>query len=580
MKPVAVQYSDYINGDFNIMAMSPAFFNWFDTETTGLSASFDQIVQFAGIRTDADLNYVKDGEFNILVKPRLDVVPGPKAFAITGISMNELNAKGHTEFDAAAGIRGWLTEKKNSMQIGFNTLSFDDEVLRNMMFRTMQDPYKHEYDNQNSRGDLFRLLMFVYALRPDLINFHRDHEGVYRLTLGLTTAANGIVLENAHDARSDIVATIELARLIKQASPKLWDYYLNLCSANFVKPMIEERKPLVLVDRYLAREQGHMTLALPIIYDERSPKKMLCVDLRDDPTELMSLSAEELKRRIFTKSADLPEGQAIKSIRDMTTNKQPLIARPNILTGYDNVVSRSGLDLDACMRHAEMLSKDEAFKGRLLEAHRADFGPPGDAYETIYSGGFIGPAETKLRLEMRQPVGRGESDVALPALVNADPYAISLKLPERLRMYELSLRAKWANFGDEVLAQGNFTKLELKEWIDHLERVWFEEKTGKYLINIDGYKTSMDEVRSTMVLDERQQQALAEMDAHVITVQEKIQGLKVKLEEMELAEALANSVPVPEPVIEEENIAFIADLPIEERVAEVVRKHEESTLSI
>lgn len=562
------------------MAMSPAFFNWFDTETTGLSAPFDQIVQFAGVRTDADLNYVKDGEFNILVKPRLDVVPGPKAFSITGISTNELITKGYCEFEAAAGIRGWLTEKKNSMQIGFNTLTFDDEVLRNTMFRTMQDPYKHEFDNQNSRGDLFRLVMFVYALRPDIMNFFVNDEGITRLTLGDTVKANGIVLENAHDARSDIIATIELARLIKQANPRLWAYWLNLSSANFVKPMIEARKPLVLVDRYLAREQGHMTLALPIIYDERSPKKMLCVDLRDDPTELMSLSPEELQRRIFTKKEDLPEGQSIKSIRDMTINKQPLIAGPEILKGHDKVVTRSGLDIDACMRHAEMLAKDESFKGRLIEAHRSNFGPPGDAYDSIYSGGLIGSAETKLRLEVRQPEKPVEGQAPLPALVNTDPKAISNKLPDPLRMHELTLRAKWANYGDEVLARGQYTKAELRNWIEHLERVWFEPKAGKYAINVDGYHASMLEVKASTVLDERQQQALSELNDHVTASLEKIETLKLRLNEMERAEALANSVPVEAPVYEEENAAFIAEHPAEERVLDVSSKHEDSALSI
>jgi exodeoxyribonuclease-1 len=562
------------------MAISPAFFNWFDTETTGLSAPFDQIVQFAGIRTDADLNYVKDGEFNILVKPRLDVVPGPKAFAITGISMNELNANGYPEFEAAAGIKGWLQEKKNSMQIGFNTLSFDDEVLRNTMFRTMQDPYKHEFDNQNSRGDLFRLVMFVYALRPDLMNFSVNDEGVTRLTLGETVKANGIVLENAHDARSDIVATIELARLIKEASPSLWAYWLNLSSANFVKPMIEERKPLVLVDRYLAREQGHLTIALPIIYDERSPKKMLCVDLRDDPTELLSLSAEELQRRIFTKKEDLPEGQSIKSIRDMTLNKQPLIARPNILKGHDKVVTRSGLDIDACMRHAELIAKDESFKRRLLDAHKSNFGPPGDAYDTIYSGGLIGSAETKLRLDVRQPEKSVEGKAPLPTLVNTDAKAISTKLPDPLRMHELTLRAKWANYGDEVLARGQYTKAELKNWVEHLERVWFEPKEGKYLINIDGFEASMLEVKASTVLDERQQLALAELNAHVMTSLGKIELLKLRIKEMDIAEALENSVPVPQPEFEEDNAAFIAEHPAEDLISEVSNKHEESVMSL
>jgi exodeoxyribonuclease-1 len=598
MKPVAVQYNDYINGDHKFMAIKPDFFNWYDTETTGLNAAHDQILQFAGIRTDANLNVVKNGEFSLLVKPRPDVVPGPKAFAVHGISIDELNAKGVSEFEAASHIRNWFQERKNSMMTGFNTLSFDDEIVRNTMYRTMQDPYRHEWEHKNSRSDMFRLVMMVYALRPHLINFNMDAEGAYRLTLGDMCKANGIVLDQAHDARFDVLATIDLARIIKQASPALWEYFLNLSDKNYVKPMIDKLEPLVLVDRYLSRDKGHVTMALPIIYDERTPNKMLCVDLRDDPRELLSLSAEELKRRVFTKSTDLPEGEAIKSIRDMTTNKQPLIATPNIFRGYDSVVDRARLDIDACMRNAEMIKKDEGFRERLREAHRANFPPISDVYEGIYSLGLISSDETNLRVATRKPVPvSAESSESLPALVGIDPVAFSKKLADPLRMNELTLRAKWANYGEEVLLRKEYSTSELGNWLAHLENVWHGPKEGKFQINLDGYRASLADVKASSVLDERQKQALVELEAHVNRMLELKAGLSDLYEarvivEKEtarvaaaaaLAKAAEESTPVSDFEVEaeeeEDNVQFIADCP-DEPVIMASSRHEESTPSL
>lgn len=209
------------------MAMQPSSFNFYDHETTGLSPFHDQAIQVSSIRTDADLNLIKGAELNLLIKLRPDVVPGPKAFAVHGISIDELNNKGVTEFEAASHLKNWFMGQRNSMMGGYNTIPFDDEFTRNIMFRGLQDPYEHEWKNQNSRTDIMRLVMMVFALRPNLMNFHVTDEGKYSLKLGDVCSANGILLENAHDARSDVVATIDVARMIKNASPQMWQYFLN-----------------------------------------------------------------------------------------------------------------------------------------------------------------------------------------------------------------------------------------------------------------------------------------------------------------------------------------------------------------
>lgn len=539
------------------MAINPSFFNWYDTETTGLSAHHDQIIQFSSVRTDANLNYIKGAELNLHVKLRPDVVPGPRAFAVHGISIEELNQKGVTEVEAAAHIRNWFLDKENSMSSGYNTLPFDDEIVRNTMYRALQNPYEHEYKKGNSRSDIMRAVMLVYALRPHLLDFWVTEEAKTSLKLGDMCRANGIILDNAHDARSDVIATIELARKIKDASPQLWAYFLNLSDKNFVKPMIDQMKPLVLIDRYLSREKGHLTMALPVIYDARIASKMLAVDLREDPTELLSLPVSELKRRIFTPAGDLDEGESIKMIRDMTINKQPLIAEQSIFRGHDHIVDRAGLDIDACMRHAEMIGKDTGFRDRLRETYIKEFDPCEDVYEGIYSLGFISSDEEKLRFKARALEPQVEGRPRLPDLVNMDVKALSKKLPnDPLRMYELALRSKWGNYGEVVIDRDNFTSEEIDAWVSHLDRVWHDQPTGKNQINLEDYKASLADVRASTALTERQEKALVELEAHVAGTLKMIDGLteiariKGKVEAFEKVQI--KKIVLEEPILSEE----------------------------
>jgi exodeoxyribonuclease I len=508
-------------------------FRVYDTETTGLSAHNDQIIQFAGVALDSDLNLIKNSEIVLDISLRPDVVPSPHAFAVHGISIQDTLSKGMPEFEAANHMRNWFMAAPDSMMTGYNTLRFDDEHVRNTMYRTLFDPYEHEYKNGNTRSDILRLVMLVYALRPEILNWGVNKDGRDSLKLGDMAAANGITLDNAHDARYDVMATIDIMRIIRKGNPRLWDYFLNLSDKKFVKPIVESLNPLVLVDPYLAREQGHMTLALPVIYDAASGQKMLCVDLRNDPTELLTLTADEIQRRVFTPMADLPAGESLAGvIRDMTVNKQPLIVEPSILKGRPDILDRAALDMDMCMRHAEMISKDKGFRQRLQAACAADYPPCDDVYQGIYSLGFIQKAEHTLRSKARALEPAKNDEKQLPNLVNLDPHDFAKGLSrDTLRLFELTTRAKWANFAEQVISRDSFRADDLKEWTDHLNRIWFEPVTARNAINLDGFQASLAEVKATLALNSVQEKALDELEAYVSSNLTMIEGLNALLEQ-------------------------------------------------
>lgn len=523
-------------------------FTFYDTESSGLSKSNDQIVQFAGIGVDANLDVIPGDEYITDIRLRPDVVPSPFAFGVHGISLDRLSKAPVNEFEAAAQIREWFL-KKSSCMIGFNSQSFDDEMVRNTLFRTLLDPYEHEWKNGNGRADVMRLLMMVYALRPETVPvWPLSDSGEVSMKLEKITAANGIELKNAHDAHSDIMATIDLARLIKNGNPKLWDYYLNLTDKQFASNMLLDRKPLVLVDRYLPRAQGHMTMVLPMITDKVVSSKVICCDLRYDPSDILNLSVDELKYRLFTPMSEMEGGKSILSIRDVATNKNPLIFKPSILTGRDDLLERSVIDLDACRRHSEILQENTGFRERLQEAYVGSFPPCDDVYKGLVSLGFPSKHEVVIKAQARSVSWNEKAKAELPAIVGTDPYESTKTLVTgRLKVMELTLRTKWANYEDVVTRCSSYNLREMAEWIKHLERTWLGREGASPAYGIDDYTRDLAELRATRVLSPEQDQLINDLTVYVQDKCAEVAELAKQLVSFELPDGEAqDSAPSPE----------------------------------
>lgn len=511
----------------------------FDTETSGLSAHHDQIVQFAGVGLDPELNIIPGDEIVLDVLMRPDVVPSPGAFAVTGISISHLMQNGIPEFEAAGHIRNWFMRQEGTNITGYNTQRFDDEVIRNTFYRNMIDPYQHEWDKGNSRSDILRLITMVFALRPEMLRWPLK-DGRYSMKLGEMCRENGIRLDNAHDARFDVMATIELMRLVRKANPRMWDHFLSLGDKVQIQNLVNQRKPLAMVDPFFSREQGHLSIVLPIIYDLSVKTKMYAVDLREDPTELLSLEPSEIRRRMFTKVSDLGEGEGISSIRSISTNKQPMVTELSVLRGRDDLTRRAGIDMERCLKHATMIDADKGFRERLQQAFISDFDPPEDVYEGIYSLGMIGRDEHNLRSRTRRMISIPGFEGQRHEIIATDPHELStMQSRDRLRMFELTLRAKWANYGDEVMGYNKFTPAEIGEWVKHLDRRWFSDHNLKNCSNLERFTTALAEVKASVAMDATQEKALEELEAHVMSTVTLVDGLKsisADLQENALAE--------------------------------------------
>jgi len=140
-------------------------FYWHDYETFGTDPRSDRPVQFAGIRTDLDLNIVGE-PLMVYSKPARDFLPQPEACMVTGISPQIALERGVTEVEFIQQIRDEMMVP-NSCSVGYNSIRFDDEATRNTLYRNLYDPYEREYKNGNSRWDIIDLVRTARALRPD-----------------------------------------------------------------------------------------------------------------------------------------------------------------------------------------------------------------------------------------------------------------------------------------------------------------------------------------------------------------------------------------------------------------------------
>ena len=204
----------------------PASFLFYDLETFGADPRGSRVAQFAAIRTDTDLNQVDD-PISIFVRPADDLLPSPTATLITGITPQHALSEGMAEAHAFALICEEMS-RPETCSLGYNSLRFDDEFVRHGLFRNFFDVYEREWRGGNSRWDLLDVLRFAHALRPEGLAWPTREDGATSFRLEHLAEANGVREGDAHEALSDVRALIGLARKLKAAQPRLWDYALRL----------------------------------------------------------------------------------------------------------------------------------------------------------------------------------------------------------------------------------------------------------------------------------------------------------------------------------------------------------------
>lgn len=371
--------------------MADQTFYFYDLETTGADTRSSRIMQFAGQRTDMDLNPVGEPD-NILVKLSDDILPDPRAVLVHKITPQQAQADGITELELFRYlIKEVFTE--NTIVCGFNNIRFDDELMRFGLWRNFLDPYEWAYKDGRSRWDVIDLARMTRALRPDGIEWPIVN-GKPTNKLEELAKANGLLHENAHDALSDVLATIELAKLIKTAQPKLFDHYLGLRDKRAAADLFSAPM-LVHTSGMLSSSHAKTTVVAPLGGSSSNASMMLAFDLRHNPSEYKNLSAKQIHERLFSTAKELKEKKLTRlPVKGIYTNKSPAIAPLGVLD--DASWERIGLTLEQVEEHRTTLTGMKDFIAAVHEAHTAStFDPPKNAEVALYES-FVPATDKRL----------------------------------------------------------------------------------------------------------------------------------------------------------------------------------------
>jgi len=448
-------------------------FYWHDYETWGTDPRRDRPSQFAGIRTDEALNVVGE-PLMIYCKPANDILPQPDACMVTGLTPQKALAEGVCEADFMARIHTELAYP-GTCGVGYNSIRFDDEFTRYGFYRNFFDPYAREWQNGNSRWDIIDMVRLTYALRPEGIKWPKYEDGTPCFKLEELTDANGIAHANAHDALSDVHATIGLARLIKEHQPRLFDYIFHLRNKRLVDQQFDLRakNPLLHVSSMFPAEFGRTAMVVPVARHPTNKNGVIVFDLRHDPRPFFALNVESLYARLFTPATELPEGVGPVPLKMVHLNKSPVVVPMNTLT--PEAAERWQIDVAMGERYAEMLRNAVGFEEKVRQVHSMrKFEPTSDPDHDLY-GGFFGDSDRRLMNVMRNtnPQDLGE---------------LSLAFDDR-RLPEMLFRYRARNWPETLSAE------DKTRW-DEFRRMRICESDGGGSITMTDYRNRIEALKT------------------------------------------------------------------------------------
>jgi len=469
-------------------------FYWHDYETFGTDPARDRAVQFAGLRTDSNLNVIGE-PLVIFSKPAKDVLPHPQACLVTGITPQRALEEGVPENEFIGRILEELG-RPGTCGVGYNSLRFDDEVTRYTLYRNFHDPYAREWQNGNSRWDIIDMVRAAYALRPEGIQWPLREDGLPSFRLEQLTQANGISHESAHDALSDVHATIAIARLIKEKQPRLFDYVINHRDKKSAMNQLDiaAMKPVLHISGMFGAQRHNIALIVPLALHPENKNEVICFDLSADPGCLSELASEKLTELLYTPTAELPPGVDRPGLKTVHINRCPVLVTAKMADAA--TAERLGISGDICRAHLAALREyreaDSAGFMRKMQQIYAGrkFAPQNDPDVMLYSGGFFKDADKRLMDQVRQS---GPADLAAYSFPFEDPRLSEMLFRYRARNYPQSLSPE-----------------EHAQWEDH-RFAYLTEPSGGASICLDQFHQLVDELLADDTLSAEHQHILHQL---------------------------------------------------------------------
>ena len=450
--------------------MGKTFF-FYDLETSGLYPREDRIMQFAGQRTTMDLTPIGE-PVNILVKMTDDALPSPGAINVTGITPQMTLADGVNEAEFCK----FVTEEvftPETCAVGYNTVRFDDEFMRAILWRNFHEPYEWQWKDGRSRWDMLDVVRMVRALRPEGIEWPVTEEGKATNRLELLTAKNGLSHKHAHDALSDVYATIAVARMIREKQPKLFDFLYKMRDKKQVKRLVnlEDKKPFVYVSGRYAAEYEKATVCVALTAGRNG--NVLVYDLRYNLERV--LAEPEFSDAGLEKTGSATRSDFYPIVKELCFNRCPAVAPLTVLRDED--WERIGLTQEVVEENLKILMAHPEFAEQMREQHEngREFPVAVEPEGALYDG-FLNDSDR----------------VKVAAVRNAEPGKLADFQPDFIdeRLPELLLHYKGRNL--ECLSETEAAQYE------EYRRARLERQVPKFLEELE--KITDDFLREELLL--------------------------------------------------------------------------------
>ncbi|BCU90908.1 exodeoxyribonuclease I [Yersinia pseudotuberculosis] len=450
-----------------------------DYETFGQRPALDRPAQFAGVRTDLDFNLVEE-PLVIYCKPADDYLPQPEAVMITGITPQHALANGVNEAEFSRQIHQAFSVPGTCI-LGYNNIRFDDEVSRNIFYRNFYDPYAYSWQEGNSRWDLLDVMRACYALRPEGIVWPENDDGLPSFKLEHLTKANGVEHLQAHDAMSDVYATIAMAKLVKQAQPRLFDYLYQHRSKHKINALIDiaEMTPLVHVSGMFGAARGNTSWVAPLAWHPENKNAVIMCDLAGDMSPLLELDSDTLRERLYTRRDKLQAQESAIPIKLVHINKCPVLAPAKTLLPEN--ADRLGIDRQRCLQNLQLLRQNPQVREKVvaLFAQAEPFAVTDDVDTQLYNGFFSDADRATMKIiQQTEPQN-------LPALdlTFQDPRLEALLFRFRARNYPNTLNNS-----------------EQQRWLQHRREALSPERVQDYVLQLEQFYNQYEDDKEKLAL--------------------------------------------------------------------------------
>ncbi|OMK89324.1 exodeoxyribonuclease I [Yersinia pestis subsp. microtus bv. Caucasica] len=450
-----------------------------DYETFGQRPALDRPAQFAGVRTDLDFNLVEE-PLVIYCKPADDYLPQPEAVMITGITPQHALANGVNEAEFSRQIHQAFSVPGTCI-LGYNNIRFDDEVSRNIFYRNFYDPYAYSWQGGNSRWDLLDVMRACYALRPEGIVWPENDDGLPSFKLEHLTKANGVEHLQAHDAMSDVYATIAMAKLVKQAQPRLFDYLYQHRSKHKINALIDiaEMTPLVHVSGMFGAARGNTSWVAPLAWHPENKNAVIMCDLAGDMSPLLEWDSDTLRERLYPRRDKLQAQESAIPIKLVHINKCPVLAPAKTLLPENS--DRLGIDRQRCLQNLQLLRQNPQVREKVvaLFAQAEPFAVTDDVDTQLYNGFFSDADRATIKI-----IQQTESQ-NLPALdlTFQDPRLEALLFRFRARNYPNTLNDS-----------------EQQRWLQHRREALSPERVQDYVLQLEQFYNQYEDDKEKLAL--------------------------------------------------------------------------------